>query len=103
MHAKSSFQMPRVSNRGCLLLCFTFCGCYFAKLNKHYSHHEERNSEVAISLSEIFSAYYNLYDLSLSSRYGRIKDIPRIAEVEDSIKNDLLKIVGYMKRLGLAC
>ncbi len=35
--------------------------------------------------------------------YGRIKDIPRIAEVEDSIKNDLLKIVGYMKRLGLAC
>jgi len=74
-----------------------FVDAYFAKLNLHFQHHQERNSEISESLKEIFGAYYRLYDLSVNSRYGSMKDNPTADEAMDTVRNDLPKVVEFIQ------
>ena len=76
-----------------------FVDAYYAKIGMHFQHHIERNREVADSLPDIFESYYRLYDVSVNSRYGSIKDNPTEGEVKDLVEKELPVVTGFIEGL----
>ena len=71
-----------------------------AHLIKHHSmqckHHDERETKVAIHLSEIYPIYKSLFELSFRARYLRVKDNPTPGEAKDAVDKDLPEIESYV-------
>ena len=71
-----------------------------AHLLKHHGiqreHHEERETEVANHLIEIYPAYKRLFEMSFRSRYLRVEDNPTPDEADSAIKYDLPEIEDFV-------
>ncbi|MGD0496149.1 MAG: hypothetical protein ABSB28_08930 [Candidatus Bathyarchaeia archaeon] len=76
-----------------------FVDAYYAKLGIHFQRHVDRNKEVAESLQDIFDVYYNLYDISVNSRYGCVKDNPTEEEANDLVNKDLPAVAKFIEGL----
>jgi hypothetical protein len=66
----------------------------------YFERHQERNKEVANSLPEVFPSYYKLYDISVDSRYGCVKDNPSPSEAKDIVDIDLRVVAGFIEGLA---
>lgn len=67
------------------------------KHNLDFKRHEERHTFMSEFYSDIFSAYYRLYDLGFSSRYKSIKDMPTCDEAESAVQYDLAQVEEYVR------
>jgi hypothetical protein len=76
-----------------------FVDAYYAKLNIYFERHIDRNKEVSQSLPEIYDSYYRLYDISVDSRYGCIKDNPTPDEAKDLVDNELPVVAQFIEPL----
>ena len=76
-----------------------FVDAYYAKMGMRFQRHEDRNKEVADSLPSIFESYYKLYDISVNSRYGCVKDNPTAGEAKDLVDNDLPVVAQFIESL----
>lgn len=61
-----------------------------------FERHEERHAFMSQYVTEIFSAYYRLYDLGFNSRYKSIKDTPSCDEADSAVKYDLRDVEKFV-------
>lgn len=76
-----------------------YVDAYFSKCGQNFQRHDERNREIELSLPEIFTSYYRLYDISVNSRYGCMDDNPTVDEAKDLVETDLPKVSAFMEGL----
>jgi len=76
-----------------------FVDAYYAKMNIYFQRHVDRNKEVSNSLPDIFASYFKLYDISVNSRYGCVKDNPTVGEAENLVNEDLPVVADFIEDL----
>jgi hypothetical protein len=64
--------------------------------NIQREHHDERETEVAFHMTEIYPAYKRLFELGFRSRYRSVQDNPTEEEADSTVKYDLRDVENFV-------